>query len=462
SINWTKFGATSQRNRSIFRPPGKGAALSPTWARSAFWPDGALRRHCCKHRWPLLLASVGRAAGGKRPRRPNPLSEEALDAGGCPRLRDEDEEGGRTRRRGTPGGADAATPPAPRTSLRVRSGQASEANIPRRRRGAPGRPKQKATGEGHSGRGRGRRAEGGSAAPPVHGAARRGGGHDATTGRAPPQRERAGAPGRPEPRCRRGYWYVGVTPNSREPAVELLQLCPHGLLDLRRHLRESPVDIGHGDRERRDDFLLVVDVPQVHVLHVLEVDLGLPEQLVDVLARRGLLLLLLRRGALVAAAGGGGPLVPPAVQSEELVAGLLQDLGGLLDQLVHAPDLHVLVLRVLVLHEHAGVGGPLAHEKRQVHLHLGLRVHIQARDLLAHGLQPLPQALHLGVELLRRVRDDLDAVVQAHVPLLLHLRQLGELDADVALLQGLLEPLGVPEELLLADLFVLEVIEDCL
>ncbi|CAK0868596.1 unnamed protein product [Prorocentrum cordatum] len=299
-------------------------------------------------------------------------------------------------------------------------------------------------------------------------------------------RERAGAPGRPEPRCRRGagtdrpsvpiqddsplledghswdYWYVGVTPNSREPAVELLQLCPHGLLDLRRHLRESPVDIGHGDRERRDDFLLVVDVPQVHVLHVLEVDLGLPEQLVDVLARRGLLLLLLRRGALVAAAGGGGPLVPPAVQSEELVAGLLQDLGGLLDQLVHAPDLHVLVLRVLVLHEHAGVGGPLAHEKRQVHLHLGLRVHIQARDLLAHGLQPLPQALHLGVELLRRVRDDLDAVVQAHVPLLLHLRQLGELDADVALLQGLLEPLGVPEELLLADLFVLEVIEDCL
>ncbi|CAK0868592.1 unnamed protein product [Prorocentrum cordatum] len=273
---------------------------------------------------------------------------------------------------------------------------------------------------------------------------------------------RAGAPGRPEPRCRRGYWYVGVTPNSREPAVELLQLCPHGLLDLRRHLRESPVDIGHGDRERRDDFLLVVDVPQVHVLHVLEVDLGLPEQLVDVLARRGLLLLLLRRGALVAAAGGGGPLVPPAVQSEELVAGLLQDLGGLLDQLVHAPDLHVLVLRVLVLHEHAGVGGPLAHEKRQVHLHLGLRVHIQARDLLAHGLQPLPQALHLGVELLRRVRDDLDAVVQAHVPLLLHLRQLGELDADVALLQGLLEPLGVPEELLLADLFVLEVIEDCL
>ncbi|CAK0868591.1 unnamed protein product, partial [Prorocentrum cordatum] len=58
SINWTKFGATSQRNRSIFRPPGKGAALSPTWARSAFWPDGALRRHCCKHRWPLLLASV--------------------------------------------------------------------------------------------------------------------------------------------------------------------------------------------------------------------------------------------------------------------------------------------------------------------------------------------------------------------------------------------------------------------
>ncbi|CAK0868603.1 unnamed protein product [Prorocentrum cordatum] len=324
---------------------------------------------------------------------------------------------------------------------------------------------------GGTSRGRARRHDwessppAGGAAPPLlehmsglRGAHRAGGGP-----RLPARwRERAGAPGRPEPRCRRGYWYVGVTPNSREPAVELLQLCPHGLLDLRRHLRESPVDIGHGDRERRDDFLLVVDVPQVHVLHVLEVDLGLPEQLVDVLARRGLLLLLLRRGALVAAAGGGGPLVPPAVQSEELVAGLLQDLGGLLDQLVHAPDLHVLVLRVLVLHEHAGVGGPLAHEKRQVHLHLGLRVHIQARDLLAHGLQPLPQALHLGVELLRRVRDDLDAVVQAHVPLLLHLRQLGELDADVALLQGLLEPLGVPEELLLADLFVLEVIEDCL
>ncbi|CAK0868604.1 unnamed protein product, partial [Prorocentrum cordatum] len=90
------------------RPPGKGAALSPTWARSAFWPDGALRRHCCKHRWPLLLASVGRAAGGKRPRRPNPLSEEALDAGGCPRLRDEDEEaagGGGGERR------EAALPP---------------------------------------------------------------------------------------------------------------------------------------------------------------------------------------------------------------------------------------------------------------------------------------------------------------------------------------------------------------
>ncbi|CAK0868600.1 unnamed protein product, partial [Prorocentrum cordatum] len=427
----TKFGATSQRNRSIFRPPGKGAALSPTWARSAFWPDGALRRHCCKHRWPLLLASVGRAAGGKRPRRPNPLSEEALDAGGCPRLRDEDEEaagGGGGERR------EAALPP-PCMGRHV----AGAGTTPRLGELPP------------SGR-RGAHMSG------LRGAHRAGGGP-----RLPARwRERAGAPGRPEPRCRRGYWYVGVTPNSREPAVELLQLCPHGLLDLRRHLRESPVDIGHGDRERRDDFLLVVDVPQVHVLHVLEVDLGLPEQLVDVLARRGLLLLLLRRGALVAAAGGGGPLVPPAVQSEELVAGLLQDLGGLLDQLVHAPDLHVLVLRVLVLHEHAGVGGPLAHEKRQVHLHLGLRVHIQARDLLAHGLQPLPQALHLGVELLRRVRDDLDAVVQAHVPLLLHLRQLGELDADVALLQGLLEPLGVPEELLLADLFVLEVIEDCL
>mmetsp|Transcript_28332 Transcript_28332/g.75651 ORF Transcript_28332/g.75651 Transcript_28332/m.75651 type:complete len:360 (-) Transcript_28332:852-1931(-) len=276
--------------------------------------------------------------------------------------------------------------------------------------------------------------------------------------RSPPPGTLAGARGRSgaaRASLQRRRALMGrMTPNSREPAVELLQLCPHGLLDLRRHFRESTVDVGHGDRERRDDFLLVVDVPQVHVLHVLEVDLGLPEQLVDLLAGRRLLLL-----GLVVSLGTRARL------ERQLRQGglhLLERLRRLVDQLVHASDLHLLVLRVLILHEHAGVRWALPREQRQVHLHLGLRVHIQARDLLAHGLQPLPQALHLGVELLRRVRDDLDAVVQAHVPLLLHLRQLGELDADVALFQRLLEPLGVSEELLLADLLILEMVEDCL
>mmetsp|Transcript_2741 Transcript_2741/g.6262 ORF Transcript_2741/g.6262 Transcript_2741/m.6262 type:complete len:334 (+) Transcript_2741:186-1187(+) len=242
-----------------------------------------------------------------------------------------------------------------------------------------------------------------------------------------------------------------MTPNSREPAVELLQLCPHGLLDLRRHLRESPVDIGHGDRERRDDVLLVVYVPQVHVLHVLEVDLGLPEQLVDLLAGRRLLLL-----GLVVSLGTRARL------ERQLRQGglhLLERLRRLVDQLVHASDLHLLVLRVLVLDEDAGVRGPLAREEGEVDLHLGHGVLVQPGHLLAQAPEPLPELGQLRFQLRRRVRRDLDAVLQADVSLLLHLWQLRERDAAIALLDRLLEPLRVSQQRLLRDVTALAVVE---
>mmetsp|Transcript_105685 Transcript_105685/g.298937 ORF Transcript_105685/g.298937 Transcript_105685/m.298937 type:complete len:200 (+) Transcript_105685:27-626(+) len=149
--------------------------------------------------------------------------------------------------------------------------------------------------------------------------------------------------------------------------------------DLVDFLRNPLVHLGDGHGEGCCGVLLVVDVAQVHVLHVFQVHLGLPQKLVDVLAGRVALLLRLRGVA------AGTLRLLLLLETVQLVLGLLQELRRLLHELVHPSDLHLLVLGVLVLDENAGVCGPLASQEGQVHLHLGCCVVVQASHLLAHG-----------------------------------------------------------------------------
>eukprot|EP00438_Fugacium_kawagutii_P036067 Skav208488 [mRNA] locus=scaffold87:119383:128359:+ [translate_table: standard] len=127
---------------------------------------------------------------------------------------------------------------------------------------------------------------------------------------------------------------------------------------------------------------------------------------------------------------------------------------------MHPSNFHLLILRILILYKDTGIGRPLTCQQRKINLHLCGRMVVESRHLLTHGLQPFPQALHLGVQLLRCVGHDFNAVIQSHMALLLDFWELRELDPDVVLFHGLLKPFRMGQKRFLRDLLVLGGIEN--
>jgi len=81
-------------------------------------------------------------------------------------------------------------------------------------------------------------------------------------------------------------------------------------------------------------------------------------------------------------------------------------------------------------------------------------------SLLADGPAAFPEAIQLCVELLWRVGDNLNAIIEPYMALLFHLWQLCDLDADVALFKSFFESLAVSKKLLLGDVFPFGLVDE--
>jgi len=78
----------------------------------------------------------------------------------------------------------------------------------------------------------------------------------------------------------------------------------------------AAVHVCNGHREGSRCVLLIVDVAEVHILHILEIYLCLPKELVDVLARGVLLLFPLRSRIATLSLGAGTLRLLPLVEGD--------------------------------------------------------------------------------------------------------------------------------------------------